>query len=78
MEPLLEHIEAIKTYCIPTNIRDMGLLFALVEQLSPFYAVMPQLAPFGDLQRKNSRFYWDENLQNLFDKAKQIITKKAT
>ena len=52
--------------------------FALVEQVAPFYAVKPHLLPFRDLLKKNSKFYWDENLKKLFDEAKTVIAKNVT
>ena len=36
------------------------------------------MAPFRDLLKKNRKFYWDNNLQKLFDDAKEIIVKNVT
>ena len=35
VEPLPDHVEAIKTYPIPTSVMDMRSFFALVEQVAP-------------------------------------------
>ena len=78
VEPLTEHIEAIRNYPRPTNISDMRSFFALVEQVAPFHAVKPHLAPFRELLKKNRKFYWDENLQKLFEEAKATIAKNVT
>merc|ERR1711867_266692 len=65
VEPLPDHLEAIRTYPIPTSVTDMRSFFALVEQMAPYYAAKQHLAPFRDL-KKNRKFYWDDNLQKLF------------
>ena len=62
VEPLPNHVEAIKTYPIPTSVMDMRSFFAIVEQVAPYYAVKQHLAPFRDLLKKNRKFYWDNNL----------------
>ena len=73
VEPLPEHVESIRDYPIPMNVTDMRSFFALVEQVAPFYAVKPRLLPFRELLKKYSRFYWDDNLQKLFEEARLVI-----
>ena len=46
IEPLPDHVDAIRSYPRPNNISDMQSFFALVEQVAPFYAVKPHLTPF--------------------------------
>ena len=55
----------------------MRSFFALVEQVSPYYAVKPCLAPFRELLKKNCKFYWDNNLEKLFQEAKSEIVDKV-
>ena len=77
VEPLEEHVQAIKDYPTPTNLTDIRSFFALVEQVAPFYAVKPHLLPFRELLKTNSRWYWDETLQQLFEEAKKTITTRV-
>ena len=56
----------------------MRSFFALVEQVSPYCAIKPHLAPFKELLKKNCKFYWDNNLEKLFretrsEKADKIL-----
>ena len=77
VEPLEEHVAAIRSFPQPVNITDIRSFIALVEQVAPYYAVKPHLAPFKELLKKNSKFYWDLELQKLFEEAKNIIADKV-
>ena len=61
---LTEHVEAIKNFPVPENMRSY---WALVNQVSNYYATQPHLAPFRELMKKNTKWYWDDVLQQLFD-----------
>ena len=52
VSPLLEHVEAIRNFPVPVNITDMLSYWALVGQVSNFYATQPHLAPFRELMKK--------------------------
>ena len=71
--PLESHVQAIKDFPVPQNITDMRSFWALVNQVAPFYAVQPHLLPFRDLMKKNSVWFWDAALQDLFDDTKRVI-----
>ena len=53
IEPLPEHIEAIKNFPVPENITDMRSYWALVNQVSNYYARQPQLVP---LMKKSTKW----------------------
>ena len=72
-KPLDAHVDAIRNFPIPVNITDMRSFMALVNQVSPYYAVQPHLHPFRELLKKGSKWYWDKNLQRLFEEAKAQI-----
>ena len=76
IEPLPEHIEAIKNFPVPENITDMRSYWALVNQVSNYYATQPHLAPFRELMKKNTKWYWDDVLQQLFDQSRAFIAKE--
>ena len=58
-KPTDRHREAV-----PENMRSY---WALVNQVSNYYATQPHLAPFRELMKKNTKWYWDDVLQQLFD-----------
>ena len=55
VQPLPEHVRAIRDFPTPTNITDMRSYWALVNQVSPYYSVQPQLQPFRELMKKSSK-----------------------
>ena len=77
VEPLPAHVQAIREYPTPRNITDLRSYFALVNQVSPFYAIQPELLPFRELLKKNSVFYWDGVLQKLFEESKTKIANNV-
>ena len=77
MEPLPEHVKALQHFPVPKTLTDMRSYFALVNQVSPYYATQPELQPFRDLLKKNSVFYWDEVLGRLFKESKNKIADKV-
>ena len=77
VEPLPDHVQALRNFPAPKTLTDMRSYFALVSQVSPYYATQPELQPFRDLLKKNSVFYWDEILQKLFEETKNRIADKV-
>ena len=77
VEPLPDHVQALRDFPVPKTLTDMRSYFALVNQVSPYYATQPELQPFRDLLKKNSLFYWDEILQKLFEESKNRIADKV-
>ena len=75
VEPLPDHVQALRNFPAPKTLTDMRSYFALVSQVSP-YATQPELQPFRDLFKKNSVFHWDDILQKLFDERKNRIADK--
>ena len=75
VQPLPEHVRAIRDFPTPTNITDMRSYWALVNQVSPYYSVQPQLQPFRELMKKSSKWYWDKVLQKLFEESRVNISE---
>ncbi|XP_066946055.1 uncharacterized protein [Macrobrachium rosenbergii] len=61
------------------SIADIRAWHGLVNQLAPFMATAPVMAPFRDLLKKPSKkkVYWDDQLQRELDKAKSTICQLA-
>ena len=77
VEPLPDHVQALRDFPSPKNLTDMRSYFALVNQVAPYYATQPELHPFRELLKKNSVFYWDPILQRLFEESKNRIADKV-
>ena len=73
-KPLDAHVDAIRNFPVPINITDMRSFMALVNQVSPYYAVQPHLQPFRELLKKGSIWYWDTNLSKLFEETQAHIS----
>ena len=77
VEPLPDHVTAIKQFPTPTCLTDLRSYFALVNQVAPYYAVQPVLLPFRDLLKKNAKFYWDEVLHRVFEQSREVIAEEV-
>ena len=75
--PLEDHVIAIRQFPTPKNITDMRSYFALVNQVSPYYAAQQKLLPFRELLKKNARFNWDDVLQKLFEETREVIVNEV-
>ena len=58
VQPLPSHVNTIKTFPSPTNITDLRSFFALINQISPYYATQCEFLLFRDLLKKSSRWNW--------------------
>ena len=80
-KPTEDRLSAIRNFTLPTqpNITDIRSWFGFVNQLAPFLATAPIMAPFRDLLKRPTgrKVYWDEQLQQKLNKAKDIICELA-
>ena len=79
--PTEDRLSAVKNFPMPPepSITDIRAWYGLVNQLAPFLATAPVMAPFRDLLKKpvKKKVYWDEQLQREFEKAKDTICQLA-
>ena len=79
--PTEERLSAIKDFNMPVkpSITDIRSWFGLVNQLAPFMATAPVMAPFRDLLKKpaTKAVYWDDHLEAKFKQTKEIICQLA-
>ena len=67
-------MDAIRDFPTPTSITDVRSWFGLVNQVAHYFAQAETMAPFRELlSRKSKTFYWDENLNKLFNDSKTKI-----
>ena len=73
----MEHItKAIRNFPIPANKTDLRTYMALVQQVSYAVAVAPQLLPFRGLLKKDAKWNWTEELDNLFLRSRIQLADK--
>ena len=79
--PTEDRLAAIRNFPMPLepSITDIRSWHGLVNQLAPFMATAPIMAPFRDLLKKQTKkkVYWDEQLQKHFESAKSTICQLA-
>ena len=69
-------VSAIRDFPTPSNLTAVRSWFGLVNQVSFTFGQAQVMAPFRELLKKYSKFYWDETLQGLFEKSKAVIIEK--
>lgn len=77
VSPDPEMTEAIRTFPTPENVTDLRSVYALCNQVAVYYAVSPQLEPFRQLLKKNTKWYWDEVLDGLFKTMRTVIADEV-
>ena len=77
IKPTKKIIEAILNFPTPTNITGVRSYFRLVNQVSYTFSQAEVMAPFWELlHTKDCKFYWDANLESLFEESKKNIIQK--
>jgi len=76
-KPAEERLTAIRDFRMPAqpSITDVRSWFGFVNQLAPFLATAPLMAPFRDLLKKpvSRKVFWDDFLQQRLVQAKDVI-----
>lgn len=75
--PAERTLAAIKDFPTPCNITDIRSWFGLVNQVAYTFAQHHTMDPFRELMKKNRKFYWDDNLEQLFQTSKKEIVRQA-
>ena len=66
-------LASIKEFPVPKDITDARSWFGLVNQVAWAYSTSTIMQPFRSLVKRNSKFYWDETLDQLFKKSKEKL-----
>lgn len=74
--PSAKLLNAIENFPTPTNLTGVRSWFGLVNQASYTFTQASTMAPFRDLLKHGSRFYWDDTLDRLFTESKREILDK--
>ena len=73
ISPSQTTLAAIANFPAPTDLESARRWFGLVNYVSWAYSLSPIMAPFRDLIKPNTTFYWDTALAELFAVSKQKI-----
>lgn len=73
VKPCNKYIDAIAQFPTPQNITDIRSWFGLINQVSYYASMADRMRPFRDLLKPKTTFYWDDQLQQIFDESKQFI-----
>ena len=79
-KPTEDRLAAIRAFEMPVqpSITDIRSWFGFVNQIAPFLATAPVMAPFRDLLKKpKGRVYWDAQLQQKLHQAKETVCQLA-
>ena len=71
IKPCNKFLKAITEFPTPNDITGIRSWFGLINQVSYSFSITAEFKPFRDLLKPRISFYWDDNLQNLFDKSKK-------
>ena len=74
--PTKTTLKAIKDFPKPKDITGARSWFGLINTVAWTYSMQSTMQPFRNLVKPNSKFYWDEQLDKLFEESKEIIIAK--
>ena len=75
VKPLPKYIDAIRNFSRPANISEIRSWFGLVNQVSHYAQLTEFMAPFKPLLSPKTRFKWDDELEEAFQRSKLEIVK---
>ena len=77
VKPTEQMIKSLEGFPVPKNRTDLKSFFGLVQFVSYVFSKSKQLAPFRDLLKKSSEWYWDNSLNEIFSKCKKVIVDEV-
>ena len=78
IQPSDKFIPAICDFPTPQNITDIRSWFGLINQVLYCNSLRKDMAPFCVHLKPSSTFYWDDQLQHVFEQSKAAILNKIT
>ena len=76
VQPSDNVFQAIADFPTPNNITDVRSWFGLVNQVAYTFSMAKHMQPFRELLKPKTTFYWDDELQQIFEVSKREIIKE--
>ncbi len=76
-KPTKGMISAFQNFPTPKHVIDLKAFLGLVSQVSYVFSESKRLSPLRDLLKKNTDWYWDDKLSELFEECKQVIVNQV-
>ena len=76
VRPSPNMMKATADFQTPKNITDIRSWFGLVNQVTYAFSMTDKMAPFRELFKPTSTFYWDDELDRLFASSKHKIIEE--
>ena len=73
VRPAQKFLKAIEEFPTPADITGIRSWFGLVNQVSYAFSLTDVMQPFRELLKPGNKFFWDDNLDYLFDSSKRKI-----
>ena len=77
IRPTKRMLATIRDFPKPENLTGARAWFGLVNQVAFSFAQTSQMAPFRELLKRNQKFYWDDEMDALFELSKEVIVNKV-
>ena len=77
IRPCPKTLQAIRDFPTPSDLTGARSWFGLVNTVAWAYSMTDAMQPFRDLVKPKAKFYWDDTLNNVFQKSKDVIIEKA-
>ena len=77
VRPCAKYLRAIRDFPTPKNITDVRAWFGVVNQVSYAFS-MTEYMPFRELLKPSTPFYWNEQLNEIFEESKLKIVEEIT
>ena len=73
VRPCRRYLDAIRHFPTPKNITDIRLWLGLINQVAYAFSATERMASFRELLKSGSTFYWDDELNRIFEESKSVI-----
>lgn len=77
LRPANHVLDAIRSFPTPTDITGARSWFGLVNQVAYAFSMTDEMQPFRDLLKPSNPWYWDEELDRLFHKSREVIVQQV-
>ena len=76
-KPTKTMISSLENFPYPENVTDLRSFVGLVNLVSYAFSESKWLDPFMDLLKKGTPWYWDSNLEKIFEETKTMIVQQV-